>query len=215
MSDDFIWADEIHERYRNFGLAGRLQLGDRPALVIIDLQTGFTDPQCGPGFDLDDVVAGTARLLAQARNQGLPIYFTTIAFDQDQLASSVWLAKMPVMNVLSAGSGWERIDPRVAPLKGEVVVTKQAASGFARTDLADRLQADGVDTVILCGATTSGCVRATAVDACALDLPTFVVRDCVGDREQRPHDSALLDLDAKYADVVSIEGALAMIGGTR
>ncbi|MEV4950862.1 isochorismatase family protein [Paenarthrobacter nitroguajacolicus] len=214
MSDDTAWADEVHERYRNSGLAGRLQMGDRPALVITDLQTGFTDPQCGPGFDLDDVVAGTARLLAYARRQGLPIYFTTIVFDQEQLTSSVWLVKMPVMNVLSAGSGWERIDPRVAPLEGEVVVTKQAASGFAGTDLADRLKADGVNTVILCGATTSGCVRATAVDACAHSLPTFVVRECVGDREHRPHESALLDLDAKYADVVSLEETLRMIGAT-
>jgi nicotinamidase-related amidase len=206
------WTQEVHQRYRANGLAGRLRAGSRPAVVVVDLQTGFTDPQCGPGFDLDAVVAHTARLITTARHRGIPVYFTAIAFTDAQANSSVWLSKMPVLSVLRAESGWERIDPRLAPLEGEPVVVKQAASAFAGTDLAAQLKRAGVDTVVLCGATTSGCVRATAVDACALELPTFVIRDCVGDREQRPHDGALLDMDAKYADVVSLDEALTMIG---
>jgi nicotinamidase-related amidase len=207
------WAGDVHQRYLASGLAGRLRPGSRPAVVVVDLQAGFTDPQCGPGFDLDDVVTRTARVIAAARSRDVPVYYTTIAFTQTQTESSVWLSKMPVLSVLLAGSGWEHIDPRLAPRDDEPVVVKQAASAFAGTDLAEQLKRAGVDTVLLCGATTSGCVRATAVDACALELPTFVIRECVGDREQRPHDGALLDMDAKYADVVSLEDALTIIGG--
>lgn len=206
------WANEIHERYRASGLAGRLRPGQRPALIVVDLQVGFTDPECGPGFDLDKVVAGTAQLLEQARQAELPVYYTTIAFTEAQAALSVWLLKMPVLDELRAGSGSENIDHRVAPTPNESVVVKQTASAFAGTDLAELLRNEGVDTVLLCGATTSGCVRATAVDACALGFPAFVVRECVGDREQQPHDGALLDMDSKYADVVSLEDALEIIG---
>jgi maleamate amidohydrolase len=209
---DSEWTSEVHHRYRESGLAGRLRPGSRPGVVVVDLQTGFTDPQCGPGLDLDDVVAGTVRLIENARLANLPVYFTTIAFTDAQAKDSVWLSKMPVLSVLRIGSGWDDIDPRLAPRPGDSVVVKQAASAFAGTNLAERLRDDGVDTVLLCGATTSGCVRASAVDACALDLPTFVVRECVGDREQGPHDAALLDMDAKYADVVSLGDALEIIG---
>ncbi|MGW6172146.1 isochorismatase family protein [Arthrobacter sp. NPDC055138] len=209
---DSQWISEVRDRYRESGLAGRLRPGKSPAVVVVDLQTGFTNPQCGPGFDLDDVVAGTVQLVKNARQANRPVYFTAISFTDAQAKSSVWLSKMPVLSVLRADSGWDEIDPRLAPEPGESVVMKQAASAFAGTNLAEQLRSDEVDTLLICGATTSGCVRASVVDACALELPTFVVRDCVGDREQRPHDGALLDMDAKYADVVSLDDALEIIG---
>lgn len=214
-AQDSSWINGVYDRYKASGLAGRLQPGRRPAVVIVDLQAGFTNPECGPGFDLNDVVTSTSELIECARGAGIPVYFSTISFTDEQAEASVWLEKMPVMSVLRAGSGWDEIDLRLKPLPGEAVIVKQAASAFAGTDLAEQLLHDDVDTVLLCGATTSGCVRASAVDACALDLLTFVVRECVGDREIRPHEGALLDMDAKYADVISLDQALAVIGAKR
>lgn len=207
------WTSEVLERYLKSGLAGRLTPGSRPAVVVVDLQLGFTTPEADPGFDLDAEVEATRALVAAARSMQVPVLFTTIVFDADTVPkAATWLAKMPALSVLVSGSGWEDIDSRLDRRSDEPVVTKQTASAFAGTDLHDRLVDLGVDTLLVCGATTSGCVRATVVDACALNLPTFVVRDAVGDREAGPHDAALLDLDAKYADVVSLDEALAIVG---
>lgn len=205
------WTEAVRERYSRGGLAGRLTPRGGLALVVVDLQNGFTDPSAGPGFDLDDVVHGTRLLVDAARDAGVPVVFTTIAFPDG--SDLVWLDKMPVLRELRAGSAWQEIDSRLGASRGEAVLVKQTASAFAGTDLADQLAAAGVGTVLICGATTSGCVRATAVDACAADLVVYVVDDCVGDRELGPHDAALLDLDAKYADVIGLEAALDLMGG--
>lgn len=201
----------VAERYRAGGLGGRLSPRGGTALIVVDLQYGFTDPACGPGFDLSAEVAATRTLLDAARAGGVPAYFSTISFDESQ-QSCVWLEKMPVMRVLTPGSRWEAIDDRVAPTADETVLVKQTASAFAGTGLAATLRGRGIGTVVIAGATTSGCVRATAVDACAEDFVTYVVRDCVGDREQGPHRAALIDLDAKYADVVDLVEALSLVG---
>jgi nicotinamidase-related amidase len=206
------WDGDVLARYRASGLAGRLNPGKRLAVVVVDLQNGFTDPACGPGFAMDGVVEGTRRLLDAARAAGVPVYFTSIAFPAER-PDPVWLRKMPALDVLRPGSGWELVDERLVPRADERIVTKQTASAFAGTDFAAELAASGVDTLVIAGATTSGCVRATAVDACAADLITYVVEDCVGDREQGPHEAALLDIDAKYADVVSLDEALVLVGG--
>lgn len=206
------WTAGVVARYRAGGLGGTLTPRGRTAVIVVDLQYGFTDPASGPGFDLTDVVEATRVVLDEARAAGVDAYFSTISFDEDQ-QRCVWLEKMPVMRVLTPGSRWEAIDARLGLTQDESVVVKQAASAFAGTTLADTLRAAGVGTVIVTGATTSGCVRATAVDACALDFVTYVVADCVGDREQGPHEAALVDLDAKYADVVRLEGALELLRG--
>jgi maleamate amidohydrolase len=205
------WTSEVHARYAQGGLAGRLTPGSRPAVVVVDLQNGFTNPACGPGFDLTEVVAATRGLLDAARAARVPVIFTTISFPGTDGSARTWLTKMPAMLDLRPGTEWICIDDRLGRLSSEPVVTKQAASAFAHTSLLAQLRAWDVDTLLLCGATTSGCVRATAVDACANNLPTFVVRECVGDREAGPHDAALLDLDAKYADVISLAEALALV----
>jgi nicotinamidase-related amidase len=156
---------------------------------------------------LDEVVGSTAGLLDRARQLGLPIYFTTIAFDDAELDTLMWLQKMPVLRALRSGTPWVEVDPRLAPRRGEPVVRKKAASAFFGTDLARVLRAAGVDALLICGATTSGCVRASAIDACAWGFPSRVVRECVGDRAPEPHEANLLDIDAKYADVISLETA--------
>lgn len=205
----------LPDGYAARGLGGRLDPGKRPAVLVVDLINGFTDPACPPGSDLDDVVAATRALLDGARPAGVPVLFTSIAFTPVQLDETLWLVKMPAMRVLTVGSRWVDVDARLGRRTDELVVTKQAASAFTGTDLAARLAAAEVDSIILCGATTSGCIRATAIDACALGLPTFVPRDAVGDRARGPHEANLVDIDAKYADVVEQDVALAMLAGAR
>jgi len=201
--------------YPAAGLGGRLSPGERPAVVVVDLALGFTDPACPLGSNLDAVVAATRRLLDAARAAGAPVVFTTIALAADGQEGSLWRQKMPALSWLTEGSRWVELDPRLGRVETEPVVVKRAASGFAGTGLAALLTTWSADSLVVCGATTSGCVRATAVDACALGWPTFVVRDCVGDRAADAHRASLVDLDAKYADVVGLAEACDLVAAYR
>ncbi len=212
---DAVPADEqVRSRYREGGLLGTLTPGTHPALVVVDLQYGFTEAQYGPGFEMEAVVTATRVLVDAAHEHDVPVYFTTIAFPVDgDGTAGTWLRKMPAMRGLRTGERSVRIDHRLGRRDDDPLVVKQAASAFSGTDLARQFAAAGVDTVLVTGATTSGCVRATVVDACAADLPAFVVRECVGDREEAPHRAALLDIDAKYGDVIPLATAHAILEG--
>ena len=177
-------------------------------MLVIDFSCGFTDPACPLGSDLTPQVEATRRLLDAARARGLPVVFTTIAFEPSLKDGGLWMQKVPALGVLQLGGAWVEIDPRLEPRDDETVIVKKGASGFFGTNLASVLVTQGVDTVILCGATTSGCVRATAIDLLQYGWPTIVPRECVGDRAQAPHDANLFDIQAKYADVVSVDDAL-------
>ena len=185
-------------------------LGQRPALVLVDLINGFTDPRCPLGCESDAVVAVNARLLAAFRQHGLPVFFTTVVYHSDDQAT-VFRRRLPALNVLEPGSEWVAVDARLAPVDGEALIEKQLASGFYGTDLLQRLQASGADSLVVTGLTTSGCVRATAVDGLQNNYPVFVISDAVGDRNAEAHAANLHDLHAKYADVVSSEELLAML----
>ncbi len=198
--------DEVLSRYAEGGLAGALSPGRSPALLVVDLQKGFTDPGCGPGFDMPEVLAETARLVRSAHQADVPVVFTTIAFAEGE--DPVWLTKMPAMLELREGSTWSEIDPATGIAAGDRVVVKQAASAFSGTDVGAWLSQGDVDTLVICGATTSGCVRASAVDAISAGLRPFVVGPAVGDRERPPHDAALVDIQAKYGEVVPTETAI-------
>ena len=199
--------------YAKAGLGQAVTLGDRPAVLVIDFSCGFTDPECALGSDLTSEVAATRRLLDAARAKELPVIFTTIGFDASLKDGGLWMQKVPALAVLQMGGRWMDIDPRLEPRADETVIVKKGASGFFGTNLASVLVSQGVDSVILCGATTSGCIRATAVDLLQYGWPTLVPRECVGDRAQAPHDANLFDIQAKYADVVSVEDALAYLEG--
>ena len=206
--------DAVRDKYVAGGLLGRLTPGHNSGVVVVDLQYGFTEAEYGPGFDLDQVVADTRTLVDAARSRGIPVWFTTIAFPADgDGRGATWLAKMPSLSGLREGERSTRIDERQAMRSDEKLVIKQTASAFAHTDLAQQLHAAEVDTILVTGATTSGCIRATVVDACAADIPAFVVRECVGDREAAPHDASLFDIEAKYGDVVSLNEALDLVRG--
>lgn len=209
------WRKRVATQYAEKGLGGKLRLGARPAIVVVDLINGFTDKAFPAGSDLDDVVAATAALLNAARDAHIPVVFTTIAFSNAMVTDNVWLKKMPAMKGLLEGSNWVDVDPRLGRRDSEALIVKRAASSFMGTDLNSLLTAKGVDSVIICGATTSGCVRATAVDACMLGWPAFVVRDCVGDRAAEPHEASLFDIDAKYGDVLSLSQVLEALASVK
>ena len=178
-------------------------LGRRPALILVDMIQGFTDPECPLGSDCPSVVAANAQLLALFRERGWPIFFTTVIYREAEQAK-VFRQRLPALDVLTPGSRWVEVDPALAPLEGETVVEKQWASAFFATDLAERLEAAGVDSLVVTGLTTSGCVRATVVDGLQHDYPVLVPREAVGDRNPDAHAANLHDMNAKYADVVSL-----------
>ena len=203
MSDD-----DARRIYEESGLGASVTLGARPGVLVVDFSCGFTDPECALGSDLTPQVEATKRALDAARAKGLPVVFTTIGFDASLKDGGLWMQKVPTLAALQMGGKWVEIDPRLEPREDETVIVKKGASGFFGTNLASVLVTQGVDTVVLCGATTSGCIRATAIDLLQYGWPTLVPRECVGDRAQAPHDANLFDIDAKYADVVSIGEAL-------
>lgn len=206
MSDDS--AREIYAKAR---LGESVTMGSRPAVLVVDFSCGFTDPASTLGSDLTPQVEATSRLLDVARQRGLPVIFTTIGFESSLKDGGLWLQKVPSLGDLQIGGHWVEIDPRLGPRPDETVIMKKGASAFFGTNLAAILISQGIDSIILCGATTSGCVRATAIDLLQLGFPTLVPRECVGDRAQAPHDANMFDIQAKYADVVSLDEALAYL----
>jgi maleamate amidohydrolase len=209
-------SDEQARRvYAAARLGEAVTMGERPAVLVVDFSCGFTDPECPLGSELSAEVEATRRLLDAARAKGLPVIFTTIGFEPSLKDGGLWLQKVPTLGELQVGGHWVEIDPRLDRREDETIVLKKGASAFFGTNLAAILVSEGVDSVVLCGATTSGCVRATAVDLLQHGFPTLVPRECVGDRAQAPHEANLFDIQAKYADVVSLEDALAYVDGVR
>jgi maleamate amidohydrolase len=206
MSDE-----EARRVYARADLGHHVARGRRPAVLVVDFELGFTDPACALGANLAAEIEATKQLLDVARSKGLPVLFTTIAFDPSLKDGALWTQKIPSLGALQLGTRWVEIDPRLARRDGEPIVVKKGASAFFGTSLGAVLVADGVDTVILCGATTSGCIRATAIDLLQHGFPTLVPRECVGDRARAPHEANLFDIEAKYADVVPLEEALAYL----
>jgi nicotinamidase-related amidase len=188
------------------GFHGRAGFGTRPALVVVDVNRGFTDPASPLACDLDECVDAIAGLLDAFRKAGLPVVFTTVCYDDfGKQAAAVFIEKVPALLVLEPGSEWVEIDPRIAPVEGEPVLSKHFASAFFGTTLASLLSTAGADTVVVTGASTSGCVRATTVDALQHGYRVVVPREAVGDRNPAAHEANLYDVDAKYGDVVSVE----------
>jgi len=200
--------EQAREVYAAARLGQRVTLGSRPAVLVVDFSCGFTDPECTLGADMSAEVEATRRLLDAVRARGLPVIFTTIGYEPSLKDGGLWLQKVPSLGDLQIGGRWVEIDPRLAPRTDETIVLKKGASAFFGTNLPAILVSQSVDSVILCGATTSGCIRATAIDLLQYGYPTLVPRECVGDRAQAPHEANLFDIDAKYADVVPLGDVL-------
>jgi len=184
-----------------------LGLGEHPALVLVDVIKGFTDPACPLGSESDSVVDACRQLLDLFRRKSLPVFFTTVVY-RDEEQARVFRQRVPALNVLEPESEWVKIDPRLSPVNGETVIEKQWASGFFKTDLAQSLKKAGADSIVIGGLTTSGCVRATAVDGLQHDYRVVVAREATGDRNAAAHESNLFDLQAKYVDVLALQDVL-------
>ncbi|WP_158871402.1 isochorismatase family protein [Antarcticirhabdus aurantiaca] len=192
---------------RGFGL--RIGFGRRPALLAVDLIKAFTDPALPLGSDMQEQIHATNRLAEGVRQAGGPVIFSTVSYDDAQLRDAgVWRMKQGGLGTLLAASGGPELDERLRYEAGDSILTKKYASCFFGTDLASRLVFSQVDTLILTGCTTSGCVRASVVDALQNGFRPIVVREAVGDRSKIAHDQSLFDMDAKYADVVGLGEAM-------
>jgi nicotinamidase-related amidase len=202
------WSEDIESFYADREFANSVGFGERPALIVIDLIEAFTDPDSNLGSNVDDVVEQTARLLDAFRENDLPRYFTTVAYESSYGDAGRFIEKVPALKELRLGTDRVAVDDRIEPLADERVVLKKYASAFFGTDLQTELTTNRVDTLVLTGVTTSGCVRATAVDSLQHGYRTVVPRDAVGDRAEAPHRANLFDIDAKYGDVVDTDTVL-------
>ena len=196
---------ETAEDYRRKGFMNRSGYGTKPALLVVDFIYGFTDPTTPLGGDFSKELAVTADLLETFRAAQLPIVYTTIAYEPGFEDGGVFVKKVPSLKILEVGSKMVDVDNRIRPRPDEYVALKKYASAFFDTDVDAYLKARSVDTIIMTGCTTSGCIRASAIDSMQYGYLTVVVEEGVGDRAQGPHDANLFDIDAKYADVVSID----------
>lgn len=200
------------EFFENRGFGLTIGFGERPAILSIDFMNGFTDESLPLGSNLDSEITVSRSVLDAARAAGIPIFHTIVCYDDDLADAGVWQRKQAGLLSLKAGTASVDLDPRVGRRPTEQVIVKKYASAFFGTDLASRLVSAQVDTVFLVGCTTSGCIRASAVDAVQWGFRPMVIRDAVGDRSPAAHSQALFDLQQKYADVVSAQEALAYLG---
>lgn len=195
--------------------ARRVGWGSSPAVVVVDLVRAYVEPD-GPFFldgAQDGVLAATAELVGTAREHGVPVIWTVVHYAADLADAGFFAVKVPALACFAEGAegGWGEL--ALAPARDDAVLTKQHASAFVGTSLAATLRARGVDTVVVAGVSTSGCVRATATDALAAGFRPVVVDEACGDRSAALHENNLADLDAKYADVVGLAEALQHLGG--
>jgi len=203
---------DLDSDYQRAGFGARLPFGCRPALILVDVVQAYVQPDSGlyaQGFV--DALEPNRRLVAAARAAGVPVIFTRVVYDAQGRDGGLFFRKVPALRAFVPGSPLGAYAEGLAPRADETVVTKQYASAFFGTSLASTLTAMGVDTLLITGFSTSGCVRATALDALQHGFAPYVVREACGDRDLRPQESNLFDLQAKYAEVVSEAQALGHI----
>lgn len=191
------------------GFARTIGFGENPAVLVIDFSVAFTNPAMPLGAPVNSEIEKTNYILKESRGKNLPIFFTSVAYDEPNLEDAgIWRLKMKGLDTLRSGSPGVEIDPVLNRQPNEPIIIKKYASAFFGTDLFSRLTSRQIDTLIITGITTSGCVRATAVDAVQLGFRPMVVEEAVGDRIESAHKQSLFDMNAKYADVVSVEMVL-------
>lgn len=203
--------DDVTSDYRSAGFGGSLAWGQRPAVLVVDVCHAYLDADSPLYAGVEQAASSAARLVAAARAAGHPVIFTRVEFEPGGADGGLFFKKVPALACFVRGNPLAEFldDPR--PVAGDVVVTKQYASAFFGTSLASTLVAMGVDTVLICGFSTSGCVRASALDALQHGFVPVVVADACGDRSPGPHEANLFDLAAKYAEVVDEEAAVAAL----
>jgi len=205
--------DSLQQRYSGTGWGGTLEPGLRPALIVVDFVQAYLRPGSPLYAGVEAARDACVRLLQSARDAGVPVVHTNVRFQAGGRDGGVFFRKLPALRCFEQGGEpvLGDFDPALEPRADELVITKQYASAFFGTSLASTLTSLGVDTLVIAGVSTSGCIRATAVDACQHGFVPLVVRDAVGDRHPAPHEANLFDLQAKYAEVVSLAQAQAYL----
>jgi maleamate amidohydrolase len=201
-------TDDLTENYKG-AFDGHLPFGTRPALLIVDFVMAYLDPASPLYAGVEDALASNERLLAAARRVQIPVIWTNVVYSPGGAEGGVFYRKVPALKLFERGSRYGEFPPSLQPLPGELVISKHYASAFFGTRLAAALNALRVDTLLITGLSTSGCVRASALDACQNGFLPFVVREACGDRHPGPHETNLFDLQAKYAEVISESEATA------
>ncbi|MGU3433060.1 isochorismatase family protein [Actinomycetes bacterium M1A6_2h] len=194
--------------YRDSGFAGDLGPGRSPAVLVVDVVQAYLVDGSPLRAPVEGAVTAAATLVAAARDAGVPVVFTRVSYQPGGADGGLFTTKIPALAVFEEGSALGDFPPAPRPAPGDTVVTKQYASAFFGTSLAATLTARGIDTLYICGLTTSGCIRASATDALQHGFRPLVVSDACGDREPGMHESNLLDLRAKYADVIGLDEAI-------
>ena len=204
-------SNELKKSYAGV-LDGRLGFGRRPCVLVVDFIRAYTSPG-SPLYApaVSAAVSATGEVLTAARARSMPIIYTQVMYSTSGLDGGLFVRKVPVLRTLVPGAPGAAIVEEIAPDKNDVVITKQYASAFFGTPLASMLTASGIDTVILTGCSTSGCIRATAVDSMQYGFRTIVPRECVADRAAEPHEANLFDINSKYGDVVGKSDVLAYL----
>ncbi len=185
--------------------------GSAPALLIVDFVNGFNDPSMFGGGNITQAIERTQILLAAARKAGLPVAFTRIVYAEDGSDASVFTLKLPGLLALTESVSASQVVDALAPAPREYVIRKIQPSAFFGTGLVGWLAQKRIDTVLVAGCTTSGCVRATVIDAMSHNFKTVVVSDCVGDRAMAPHEANLFDMEQKYADLMTCDEVVARL----
>jgi len=206
-------VSDLLDDYNRGGFGGALQPGKKPALLLVDVVVAYLtpgQPLYSPRFET--ALASCERLTAAAREAGVPVMFTNVVYRAGGVDGGLFYKKVPALEAFLEGSPLGAFPDTLQPRADEVVVTKQYASAFFGTSLAATLTSMGVDSLFITGFSTSGCVRASALDALQNGFVPLVVADACGDRDERPHEANLFDLSKKYAEVLSEEQAIALMG---
>jgi len=199
------------QRYQRQGFGAPLGVSGRIGLLIVDFVGGFADPDAFGGGNIPEAIAATVPVLGEARRRGWPVAHTRIVFADDAGDHNIFAAKVPTLLALTETAAGSAIVPELTPVEGELVVRKTVPSAFFETGLRSWLTQRGVQTLLIAGTTTSGCIRASVIDAMSCGFKPVVLEDCVGDRAMGPHESNLFDMGQKNADVLRFAEVLAQL----
>jgi maleamate amidohydrolase len=203
---------DLQQSYRG-AFDGSLGFGKVPALILVDFVEAYFDKSSPLYAGVEEALASALRIRDAARNAGIPVFYTNVVYQQGGGDGGVFYRKVPALEVFVTGNALGNWPKGLQPAEDEIVISKQYPSAFFGTMLADELTARGIDTLIITGLTTSGCIRATCVDAISHGLIPIVVADACGDRHKAPHEANLFDMNAKYADVVDEQAVIDYLRG--
>jgi len=194
-----------NSNYKKAGYgAGNIGMGENPALLIVDFQKAFTDPDSpmGGSESIKKAVIRTSEILPKIRKLNIPIIHTLVAYRYDKKDMGLWEKKVSKLSEVIIGTKWAELDDKVINEKDEIVITKKMPSAFFNTNLINILINKRIDTLLIGGCTTSGCVRATVIDSFSFGFKPIVLEDCVGDQGIEPHEANLFDINNRYGDII-------------